>query len=306
MNLMTMEYFSVLAKERNFTRAAEVLHITQQTLSAHIAGLEKELGCRLLVRRVPLELTYAGKVFLKYAQEFQEKLKDLKQEFSDITNNQQGVLKVGIALVWGSSLMPKAILDFQKLFPNVSVEISEENPDVLQTKLLNGEIDLAVGKFPRDLPGMILEEYYEEEIVLTVREDLLLRTYGIDVQRVLDSFRQGDFSRLSECPLLLRPFGYVSGHVAEGFLRKLRIDRPLVKAESANIDILFSLCLDGAGAFFCPKTLAASAQRGLLVFPIGDEARYHNRFAVKEGAYQWSVISAFMDCARNVIPVRRG
>ena len=43
MNLSSMEYFVVLARERNFTRAAEKLHITQQSLSAHIAALEKEL-----------------------------------------------------------------------------------------------------------------------------------------------------------------------------------------------------------------------------------------------------------------------
>ena len=64
MNFSSMEYFTVLAQERNFTRAAERLHITQQSLSSHIAGMEKELGSQLLVRRVPLELTYAGEVML--------------------------------------------------------------------------------------------------------------------------------------------------------------------------------------------------------------------------------------------------
>ena len=48
MNLQTMEYFSVLARERSFTRAAEALHITQQSLSGHIAAVEQELGAQLL------------------------------------------------------------------------------------------------------------------------------------------------------------------------------------------------------------------------------------------------------------------
>ena len=68
MNLHSLDYFLVLAREKNFTRAAEALHITQQSLSSHIAGLEKELGCTLLVRRTPLELTYAGRTFLRYAE----------------------------------------------------------------------------------------------------------------------------------------------------------------------------------------------------------------------------------------------
>ena len=68
MNFHSLDYFLVLAREKNFTRAAEALHITQQSLSSHIAGLEKELGCTLLVRRTPLELTYAGRTFLRYAE----------------------------------------------------------------------------------------------------------------------------------------------------------------------------------------------------------------------------------------------
>ena len=64
MNFSSLEYFQVLCQERNFTRASERLHLTQQSLSAHIAGLEKELGCQLIVRHVPLELTYGGVMFV--------------------------------------------------------------------------------------------------------------------------------------------------------------------------------------------------------------------------------------------------
>ena len=68
MNFHSLDYFLVLAREKNFTRAAEALHITQQSLSSHIANLERELNCTLVVRRTPLELTYAGRTFLRYAE----------------------------------------------------------------------------------------------------------------------------------------------------------------------------------------------------------------------------------------------
>lgn len=60
MNFMSLDYFIMVARERSFTKAAARLHVTQQTLSTHIATLEKEIGSTLLVRHVPLELTYAG------------------------------------------------------------------------------------------------------------------------------------------------------------------------------------------------------------------------------------------------------
>ena len=72
MNFTSLSYFEMLARERSFTRAAQELHITQQSLSSNIAKMETELGCQLIVRHVPLELTYAGEVLLRYAETFRE------------------------------------------------------------------------------------------------------------------------------------------------------------------------------------------------------------------------------------------
>ena len=54
MNFLSMDYFLMTAEKRSFTKAADALHITQQTLSTHIANLEQELDCKLFVRHVPL------------------------------------------------------------------------------------------------------------------------------------------------------------------------------------------------------------------------------------------------------------
>lgn len=101
MNFDSLEYFSVLARERSFTRAAESLHITQQSLSSHIAGLEKELNCQLVVRRIPLELTYAGQTFLSYAEELRRTQHAMQQEFCDISENQKGSCASGSPLPAG-------------------------------------------------------------------------------------------------------------------------------------------------------------------------------------------------------------
>ena len=123
MNFQSMEYFAAVAKNRSFTRAADALHITQQTLSAHIAGIERELGCPLLIRHIPLELTYAGEVFLRYATEFNTKYDCMLHEFGDILNNQTGKLRIGIAFTRGHAIMPELIAAFQKEYPGVDVEL---------------------------------------------------------------------------------------------------------------------------------------------------------------------------------------
>lgn len=71
MNFQSISYFIVLAREKNFTRAAEKLHMTQQALSASMASLEKEWGMPFFLRHVPLELTNGGRVFYEYASAWQ-------------------------------------------------------------------------------------------------------------------------------------------------------------------------------------------------------------------------------------------
>ena len=83
MNFKSIDYFLTVARERSFTKAAAQHHITQQTISADIAILERELGQVLFLRKVPLQLTYAGEVFLRYAQEFHRSYTALIQEFQD-------------------------------------------------------------------------------------------------------------------------------------------------------------------------------------------------------------------------------
>ena len=70
MELRVLNYFLVIAREENFTRAAEQLHITQPTLSRQIAGLEQELGVKLFVRsNHPILLTEDGMILRRRAQE---------------------------------------------------------------------------------------------------------------------------------------------------------------------------------------------------------------------------------------------
>ena len=101
MTLIQMEYFAMAARERSFTKAAGKLYVTQQSLSAGIAALERELGCELFSRHVPLELTYAGQTFLRYAEAMRRTRHAMQQEFFDISQNQKGELRIGVSFTRG-------------------------------------------------------------------------------------------------------------------------------------------------------------------------------------------------------------
>ncbi len=302
MNFSSMEYFVALARERNFTRAAEQLHITQQSLSTHIAGLEKELGCQLLIRHVPLDLTYAGEVFLRYALSFQQKHTAMLQEFCDISQNPKGLLRVGIALTRGRVILPEIIAEFQKTYPNITVELVEEANDTLYQLLLNKEIDLVIAHFPTALHDVILQDLYKEEVVLLISTQLFQQTYGADSEACEHQFLQKNFSLLKDCPFVLRNINDITRRISLEVFKHTDIEVPIVKARSSNLETLLALCAIGVGACFCPENLAKSVLseeqfNSLKIFHLGNSAKYQLRFGYLAQSYQWSILKAFMQQA---------
>ena len=83
MEIRVLKYFLAVAREENISRAAEVLHITQPTLSRQIAQLEEELGTQLFVRGKHLMLTDAGIMLRRRAEEVTELVDRIEAEFSE-------------------------------------------------------------------------------------------------------------------------------------------------------------------------------------------------------------------------------
>lgn len=304
MNFSSMEYFTVLARERSFTRAAEKLHITQQSLSAHIAGMEQELGSQLVVRRIPLELTYAGTVLLRYATDFQQSYNAMKREFSDIAQNHKGVLRVGIAATRGRVLLPEAISRFQQRYPNITVALAEGSNSALRQMLLSGALDIAIADFPILMPDILLRLFYRERVVLLISNALFQSVYGDAADSTAERFRQGDFSGLAACPFVMGTEDDIDGRIGYDVLGKAGVTAPIIRSTSHNVGTLLSLCLQGIGACFCPENLATAALPGggsgaLMRFDLGNEAQYALRFGYRKQPYQWAVISDFMDIAEK-------
>lgn len=309
MNFATMEYFTMLARERSFTRAADRLHITQQSLSSHIGKLEKELGSQLIVRHVPLELTYAGEVFLGYAETILEQYSTMRQEFWDIAHNEEGVLRVGIAFTRGRTILPDIIMAFHEDYPHIRVELVEATNEALRQKLLDDEIDLAIAFFPNTLPGVVMRDFYQEEVVTLISRELFESLYGDETPDRIRRIEAGDYSALEGCPLILGSLEDIGGRIEHSVIRRAGISRPRIVATSNNSETHLALCVRGAGACLCSETLARASLTkqqldSLLILRSGEPARYSIQFGYREKPYQWSVIDAFMDVARKTMEER--
>lgn len=306
MNFSSMEYFTVLAQERNFTRAAERLHITQQSLSSHIAGIEKELGSQLLVRRVPLELTYAGEVMLRYATDFQKFHKDMQREFCDISQKQKGILRVGAATTRGQMIVPRTVALFQESYPNIVVELTEGSNGELHQKLLKGNIDLAIAEFPENLPDVSMIDFYREENVLVIEKGLFAKCFTFGAEECERRLLAGDYSALREFPFVLGGIDDIDGRIGRDVLKRAGIDNPIVTATSHNVGMLLRLSLCEVGACVCPQMIVQSVltpqqMDSVWVFPLAIEVASRIQFGYPVQSYQWSVIERFIACAKAFV-----
>ncbi len=298
MNFLTMEYFVTVADKRSITKAAEELHITQQTLSAHIQAVERELGCRLIVRRSPLELTCEGEVFLRYASELYGTYRSMQAELRDITGDQRGVLRVGVSYTRGRSIMPGIISAFRREYPNICVRLDEGVNDVLLRKLRGGEIDLAVANFDEAAQGIVLRDFYTEAVVMLAPESMCPPGAG----DVLDAEGLAEFA---DMPFVMGNPEDIVGRLSRRMIKAAGF-QPEVRAQADNAETLMALSADGVGICFCPRhmiemALTPQQLEGLRIFTFSENDRYPINFGFRSRPYQWKVISEFMRIASDTI-----
>ena len=149
MDLRQIRYFITVAQERNITRAAEKLNLSQPPLSRALMELEDELGCTLLIRgKRHVTLTPEG-LALKRRGEQLLALSDMtKAEISEMKNGMSGTLYLGHVDSGGPSLAAEWIQSFSKDFPNVTYNLWCGTVDDLTDRLRSGLLDLAITLSP--------------------------------------------------------------------------------------------------------------------------------------------------------------
>ncbi len=151
MELRTLRYFLAAAQEENITRAAELLHITQPTLSRQMMELEKELGATLMLRgKNGLSLTDDGIFFRQRAEEIVELADRLEQAFAEKNTEVSGIISIGATEAIGSRMFAKLIRQFSDKYPMVQFDLYNEMADYIKDRMDKGLIDVGLLLEPVD------------------------------------------------------------------------------------------------------------------------------------------------------------
>lgn len=163
------KYVYEVYKEKSFSKAAKNLYISQPSLSSRIKKIEEHLGFPIFDRSTsPLSLTEYGEVYIKAA----EKIFDIEQNFENYVNNlnalKTGSLSVGASNLFAAYVLPPLITHFKNEFPDVDVQLTEENTTQLEILLSNNTLDFVIDNYHYDNPLYSKELYCHEDILLAV------------------------------------------------------------------------------------------------------------------------------------------
>lgn len=152
MELRVLNYFLMIAREENITKAAQLLHITQPTLSRQLMQLEEELGVKLFYRSSHnIILTSEGMLLKRRAQEIINLAEKTRNELSQSEENLTGLISIGCGELQSMGEISKMISDFRNHHPLVSFDIYSGNTMSIKSRIENGTLDMGLLIEPVDM-----------------------------------------------------------------------------------------------------------------------------------------------------------
>lgn len=256
--LRHIQCFVAVAQTQNLGRAAERLSLSQPAVSKTITELETLVGSVLVERgRFGARLTPEGEVFLAHAVTVLDALDGGRRALSKSGAALQGSLVVGALPTVAPDVLPAALIEFRRQFPEVKVEVDVAVNSQLLERLKAGDIDVAVGRMadPQMMIGVSFELLYVEPLVAVVRD-------GHPLANNVDASLPGD---VVSYPLVVSTRGTVPRHRIENYLKARGLDMPDHTLETLSVPVSRGVVLGSDAVWFTPVgAVRDDLSRGLL------------------------------------------
>lgn len=215
-------YIKTIAEEKSISSAARKLFIAQPSLSQTVQRIESALGTKLFQRSSSgLKLTYAGERYYQMANQILRIYEDFKIEVSEINNLKSGRVSLGTTYHFGSQILPQILPAYQRHYPGIEVTVTEDTSNVLEQKLISGQLDFAiVHQLARPTSSSIHYDTFDyDHFVLTVPKNFPIGDAAKEVPGM--PYPVLDIRALSELPLLTvhkaQRIRQITDHVFEHF-----------------------------------------------------------------------------------------
>ncbi len=309
--LKEIPYVYAVYKEQSFSKAAEIMHITQPVVSTMVKNAEQEYGARIFDRTTrPVSLTPAGKIYIRAVEQIMTVEKETLSLFTDRDKEQAEMVRVGASTLFCTYLLPPVLKEFRKKTGDITVYWREQSSSDMRRLLQKGKLDLVLEV--DDYDSTIFESIVcgEENLILAVPsadpvndrlknyrytgEEIRNRKHLKDPHHVaLDAFSGHSFITLKEgndttmrTILLCQRAGF----------------QPKVSMDADHLMTCYNLIRAGNGIGFVPDYLPIfDAERDTLFFYTVDSSltRRTIKLYAYRNRYMTAAVKAFWDYLKS-------
>ena len=296
MEIYQLEVFVCAARNLNFSKTAEKIHISQPSVSAHISSLEKTLGSQLFIRNTKgVSLTKAGIDFLVYAQKILSLRDEAVYSMKGDDQNIDGTIDIISSTIPAQHLLPEIITSFQRLWPNIVFRVEQAGSRRVEEEMSGFRYDFGmIGTVP-DAARFNSYPVYNDELVLILPKD---------TPKKIRLIRKNFSEFILQTPFIMREAGSGTRTEIENLFSKIGVDpRGLrIPAYFSDTHSILLAVANGMGVSLISKVAASMyVEAGLLTAVEMKDPLFRRQIYLLYNKERWlsPVQQAFADHVRN-------
>lgn len=253
MTFQQLRYILTIYEEGSISKAAQKLFISQPALSHHLIKMESELGIKIFDRTTtPLTATYVGMKYIEYIQRVLFEENQINKIIEDVSEMKIGRLTIGIPVNRSLQILPQVLPGFTEKYPGIQLQVKEFRSAVLETMILNNEIDLACMVPESASPLIRFIPLRKENVLLAVPEKN-------PVNEILRGQASANPVLFQTYPFILIKEGHRLRYISDDIFEQHHM-QPRCILETSNMDLVIRLSASGLGVSFITGLAAASFQ----------------------------------------------
>lgn len=258
LSLVKYEIFNKIAELNSFTKAGEVLGLTQSAISHAISSLEKEYGFSLVHRsKNGIKLTTEGETMVAAMRVVLQAEEMLKQEASNIVGVTKGTVKIGTFSSISSKWMPNIIQIMDQQFPGIKVELKEGDYFEIEQWLMNGEIDCGFLNRTQSTQFRFNPLIRDQLLCIVSSKSKLFQKDKVDIYEVeLEPFILSSYSGTNDTLAILDEFNV----------------KPTIRFELFDEKGILSMVAHGLGISILPQLVLEKLPENVRAIPIRQES----------------------------------
>lgn len=260
MDIKQLEAFALVVENNSFSKTAAQLHLTQPTISAHIASLEKELKLKLIVRTTKeIYPSDAGKLLYEYAKKILDLRAAALQAVENFSREMRGTVTLAASSIPGQYYLPKLLQGFRSRYPDISFNVQMMDSSAVIEAVASHGAEIGFCGTMGDTLKCLYEEFARDRLVIITPNTPEYQTYlttGFPVQQIAHE------------NFISRESGSGTRRETEAFLREMGVDAGSLRiaVEVPSTENIKQMVSEGLGIAVISRSAAESMSDKLLSF----------------------------------------